>query len=367
MTKTIRDVARHAQVSVATVSAVLNESKYVSPPLVERVRRSAEELGYRPNGLARSLKRQRTQMLGLILSDITNPFFTTMVRAVEDTARLRGYTLLLGNTDEESAKEEAYVELLRSRQIDGLILVASAGEHAYIPDLLARGLPIVCVDRSLVALGVDSVLTDNVAGAYQAVAHLLGLGHTRIGIVTGIPKITSTDQRLAGYEQAHAERGLPIDPALIYPSDSTIAGGERGAAALLALPERPTALFTTNNQMTIGALRAIHARGLRCPEDIALVGFDDFEWADVFRPRLTTVRQPVYELGRAVARLLIKRIEGQRTGAAREIVLPPTLIVRESCGERLRRPAATFPSVAARGSCVRGHAGYGVRGGPWCG
>lgn len=339
MAATIRDVAKEAQVSVATVSAVLNESKYVSPPLVERVRRSAEALDYRPNGLARSLKTRRTRMLGLILSDITNPFFTTMVRAVEDTARRHGYSLILGNTDEESAKEETYVELLRARQVDGLILVASAGEHAYLPDLLARDLPIVCVDRSLVHLGVDSVLTDNVAGAYQAVGHLLALGHRRIGIVTGIPRITSTDQRLAGYAQALAERGLPTDPALVRPSDSTIAGGERDAAALLDRPDRPTALFATNNQMTIGALRAIQARGLRCPEDIALVGFDDFEWADVFRPRLTTVRQPVYALGRAVARLLVRRIEGQRTGPAREVVLPPTLVVRESCGAGLPRPS----------------------------
>lgn len=335
MGTTIRDVAKHAQVSVATVSAVLNESKYVSAPLAERVRHSAEALAYRPNSLARSLKTQRTQVLGLILSDITNPFFTTMVRAVEDTARHHGYTLLLGNTDEQAAKEEAYVELLRSRRVDGLILVASAGEHRYLPDLLARGLPVACVDRSLVHLGVDSVLTDNVAGAYQAVDHLLALGHRRIGIVTGIPKITSTDQRLAGYQQAFAERGVAIDPTLVRPSDSTIAGGERDAAALLARPDPPTALFATNNQMTIGALRAIYARGRRCPEDVALVGFDDFEWAEVFRPRLTTVRQPVYELGRTVARLLIKRIAGRRVGPASEVVLPPTLIVRESCGDGL--------------------------------
>lgn len=336
MSATIRDVAKHAQVSVATVSAVLNKSKYVSASLAERVRRSAEELAYRPNSVARSLKTQRTQVLGLILSDITNPFFTTMVRAVEDTARGHGYTLLLGNTDEQGAKEEAYVELLRSRRVDGLILVASAGEHAYLPELLRHALPVVCVDRSLAHLGVDSVLTDNVLGAYQAVEHLLALGHRRIGIVAGIAQITSTDQRLAGYRQAFAERGVVPDPALIRFSDSTIAGGERDAAALLACADPPTALFTTNNQMTIGALRAIYAHGLRCPEDIALVGFDDFEWADVFRPRLTTVRQPVYELGRAVTRLLIKRIAGQRTGPAREVILPPTLIVRESCGSGLR-------------------------------
>jgi LacI family transcriptional regulator len=348
---TIRDVAARAQVSVATVSAVLNGNKYVSPELAERVRTSVAALNYRPNGLARSLKRQRSHILGLILSDITNPFFTTLVRAVEDTARRAGYTLLLGNTDEDAAKEEAYVELLRSRQVDGLILVASAGEHAYLPDLLAAGLPVVCVDRSLVALGADSVLTDNVAGAYQAVSHLLGLGHRRIGIVTGLPGVTSTYQRLDGYRQALAERGVAVEPALVREGDSRLDGGYARAAELLALPERPTALFVTNNLMTIGAMRAIEDAGLRCPEDVALVGFDDFEWASVFRPRLTTVRQPVYEIGKAAARFLIQRIEGRRTGAATELLLPPTLIVRQSCGETSR---ATSGAALSAGGYGRG-------------
>ena len=348
MGTTIRDVAARAGVSVATVSAVLNESKYVSPELAERVRESASALDYRPNSLARSLKKLRSHTLGLVLSDITNPFFTTLVRAVEDTARAAGYALLLGNTDEDSVREQTYVELLRSRQVDGLMLVASAGDHPYLPALIAAGLPLVCVDRSLTELGADSVLTDNVAGAYQAVAHLLALGHRRIGIVTGLPGITTTDQRLEGYRQALGEHGVPFDPALVREGDSRVDGGARRADELLALPERPTALFVTNNLMTIGAMRAIDARGLRCPEDVALIGFDDFEWASVFRPRLTTVRQPVYKIGQAATRLLIRRIEGQRTGAAREILLPPTLIVRESCGEeagRAARPAATAMPV----------------------
>lgn len=333
---TIRDVAVRAQVSVATVSAVLNDNKYVSPALAERVRESITTLRYRPNGLARSLKQQRAHILGLILSDITNPFFTTLVRAVEDTARGAGYTLLLGNTDEDVAKEEAYVELLHSRQVDGLILVASAGEHAYLPDLLAAGLPVVCVDRSLASLGADSVLTDNVAGAYQAVSHLIALGHRRIGIVTGLAGVTSTYQRLDGYRQALVEHGIAWDAALVREGNSRLDGGTTRATDLLALPERPTALFVTNNLMTIGAMRAIEDAGLHCPEDVALIGFDDFEWASVFRPRLTTVRQPVYEIGKVAARMLIQRIERKRTGEAAEILLPPTLIVRESCGEANR-------------------------------
>lgn len=332
---TIRTVADHAQVSVATVSAVLNGSKPVSPTLTARVRESVAALDYRPNTLARSLKQQRSRILGLVLSDITNPFFTTLVRAVEDTARERGYTLLLGNTDEQAAKEETYVELLRSRQVDGLILVASAGDHAYLPDLLTAGFSVVCVDRSLVSLGVDSVLTDNVTGAAEAVGHLVRCGHRRVGIVTGLSGVTSTFGRLAGYRRALAAAGIPEDPTLIRGGNSRIDGGEIETAALLDLPEPPTALFVTNNLMTIGAMRVILDRGLRCPEDIALIGFDDFEWASVFRPRLTTVRQPVYEIGATATRLLLDRIERKRDAAAIEVLLPPTLVIRESCGESL--------------------------------
>ncbi len=330
--------------SAATVSAVLNGNKNVSPALMLRVQESITALHYRPNGLARSLKQQRSNMLGLILSDITNPFFTTLVRAVEDTARHAGYTLLLGNTDEDSAKEETYVELLRSRQVDGLILVASAGDHQYLPQLLQSGLSVVCVDRSLVALGADSVLTDNVAGAYQAIEHLLSLGHRRIGIVTGLPGVTSTHQRLQGCREAFAAHALTLDESLVREGNSRMNGGAARAAELLALPDPPTALFATNNLMTIGALRAIEDRGLRCPHDVALIGFDDFEWASVFRPRLTTVRQPVYEIGKAATRFLIQRIEGKRRGNAAELLLPPTLIVRESCGEA-QRAAPFFSSL----------------------
>lgn len=347
---TIRDVAERARVSVATVSAVLNRNKYVSPELAARVRTSVADLHYRPNGLARSLKQQKAHILGLVLSDITNPFFTTLVRAVEDTARGAGYTLLLGNTDEDVAKEETYVELLRSRQVDGLILVASAGEHAYLPELLNAGLPVVCVDRSLVALGADSVLTDNIAGAYQAVSHLIALGHRRIGIVTGLAGVTSTYQRLEGYRQAMTEHGYPLDPALVREGNSRLDGGAACAADLLRMPNRPTALFVTNNLMTIGAMRAIEDAGLHCPDDVALVGFDDFEWASVFRPRLTTVRQPVYEIGKAAARFLIQRIEGKRKGDPIELLLPPTLIVRESCGDarNLHRDRASEQGSAQR-------------------
>lgn len=343
---TIKDVAAHAGVSVATVSAVINENKYVSAELAQRVRSSIAALGYERNSLAQSLKKHASHTIGLIISDITNPFFTTLVRGAEDTAHAHGYTLILGNTDEDLVKEAAYLHLLRTKRADGLIVAVTAGSHEHLRAWPSQRLPLVCVDRSLVDLGLDAVLVDNVLGACQAVEHLIGLGHRRVGIITGLPGITSTDERLAGYRQALAAHGLPIETALIAEGNSRVEGGERAARCLLTSgSSRPTALFVTNGQMVIGALKALADLGLACPEEIAVVGFDDFEWAMVLRPRVTTLRQPSYEMGRRAVLLLLERLRGHG-GKAREIRLPPELIVRESCGAQQRVPAATGVGTA---------------------
>jgi LacI family transcriptional regulator len=334
---TIKDVAAHAAVSVATVSAVINGNKYVSPELAERVKASIAELGYERNSLARSLKTQTSHTIGLIISDITNPFFTSIVRGVEDVANEHHYSLILGNTDEDLKKEMSYVRLLESKRADGLIVAVTTGSHEYLHAGSAHHLPLVSIDRSLFELGIDAVLVDNVAGARMAVEHLIALGHCRIGTVTGIAGITTTEERLAGYRQALEAHGIPFDPALVATADSRVEGGENGAMQLLTQPgERPTALFLMNGLMVIGALQALTKLGLRCPEDIALVGFDDFEWASVLHPQLTTVRQPTYEIGQMAAQFLFDRLE-KRDREARELRLRPQLIVRESCGAMLRK------------------------------
>src|SRR6266567_3218131 len=333
---TIKDVAARAAVSVATVSAVINGNKYVSPELAERVRESIAVLGYERNSLAHSLKTQTSHTIGLIISDITNPFFTSIVRGVEDVANEHHYSLILGNTDEDLKKEMSYVRLLESKRADGLIVAVTTGSHEYLHSGAAHHLPLVSIDRSLVELGIDAVLVDNVAGAQMAVEHLIKLGHRRIGTVTGIPGITTTEERLTGYRQALEANGIDFDPTLVAVADSRVEGGKFGTLQLLTQgTTRPTAFFVMNGLMVIGALQAITEVGLCCPQDIALVGFDDFEWAAVMHPRLTTVRQPTYEIGRRAAQLLFERLE-KRDTAPQVIRLQPQLIIRESCGATLQ-------------------------------
>jgi DNA-binding LacI/PurR family transcriptional regulator len=334
---TIKDVAAHARVSVATVSAVLNEQKYVSPELTQRVRESIEALGYERNGLAQGFKMQTSSTIGLIISDIANPFFTSVVRGVEDVTNTHHYSLILGNTDEDLKKEMRYFRLLESKRVDGLIVAVTAGSHEYLHSWPTDHLPLVSIDRSLFELGIDAVLLDNVLGAREAVEHLIALGHRRIGIVTGIPGITTTEERLLGYKQALTAHAIPLDPSLIVVADSRVEGGERSALQLLTRSAtHPTALFVMNGLMTIGAMQAIAQVGLRCPQDIALVGFDDFEWASIVHPGLTMVRQPTYEIGQRAAQLLFERL-AKRDAVPQEVRLRPQLIIRESSGAALHR------------------------------
>jgi LacI family transcriptional regulator len=332
---TIKDVAAHAGVSVATVSAVLNENKYVSPALAQRVRASIAVLKYERNNLARSLKKRVSHTIGLIVSDITNPFFTSVMRGVEDAANACGYSLILGNTDEDLKKEMSYIQLLESKRADGLIIAVTAGNHEYLYSWSAQHLPLVSIDRYPFELRIDAVLVNNVEAAEQVVEHLIKLGHQRIGVVTGLPGISTTIERLAGYRQALEAHGISFDPTLIAEGNSRVDGGESGAYQLLIQgATRPTALFVMNGLMAIGALQAIDKLGLRCPQDVALVSFDDFEWASVLHPRLTTVRQPTYEIGQKAALLLLERLQ-KRDTMPQEVRLQSELIIRESCGAAL--------------------------------
>ena len=328
---TLHDVARAAGVSIATVSATINNSAYVSPELQERVRRAIRELGYHPDGIARSLKKRSTQSLGLIISDITNPFFTALVRGIEDAANARGYALILCNTDERLEKERAYIRLLRTRRVDGLIMAPAGAPDDYRGFSAEVNTPLVFIDRRIPAVPADAVIVDNVAGARQVVQHILQLGHRRIGAITGLPHISTTHERIQGYRQALESAGVPLDPALMLGGNSRLEGGFRAAHELLSRDKRPTAIFATNNLMAIGLMRAVAERGLRCPEDISVACFDDFEWASVFHPRLTTVAQPIYDMGMKAAELLFARLDGTLTGDPQEVVLSPSLVIRDSC------------------------------------
>jgi LacI family transcriptional regulator len=334
------DVARLAGTSIATVSAIVNASAPVSAALTERVMAAIAETGYRPHGIARSLKKGQTHTIGLLVTDITNPFFTAVVRSAEDTAQARGYTVFLCNSDEDFRKERTYVDLLRTRRIDGLILVPSGATGDYDGFLACLGAPAVFVDRSVAGVAVDSVIVDNAHASQTAIDHLVALGHRRIGIVTGPQHLWTSVERLRGYRRALRRAGIAVDEELIRQGDFRQAGALQATQSLLALRSRPTAIFASNNLMAIGAMLAVRAAGLDCPADVSLACFDDFEWAGAFRPRLTVLRQPTEEIGRRAVELLLDRV-GLPAGQApepRRVALKAELVVRDSCAPP--RPAA---------------------------
>jgi LacI family transcriptional regulator len=348
---TTRDVARRAGVSVSTVSHVLNATRFVAPERRERVLLALNELGYEPNAVARSLRINRSRSIGLIISDISNPFFTAVVRGIEDVAQQNDYTLVLCNSDEDPEKEETYLRTLRAKRVDGLILAPAGTAHAYLETLVRERFPLVFLDREVAGLEVPVVVVDNEQSAYAAVRHLVEDGHRRIGLVAGRSLVSTSRERLDGYRRALAEASIAFADDLVEDGGSKIQPGEAAALRLLDLEPRPTAIFSANNQMTIGCLVAIEARGLRVPRDVALVSFDDFTWSEVFRPRLTTVAQPTYELGRAAAHLLLRRLESEPPNSAGRVVLNGSLVVRESCSSG-RHGARIRQLRAGRGSTL---------------
>lgn len=330
---TMKDVAELAGVSTATVSRVLTGKTNVSPELRARVLKAVEELDYQPSRVARSLRVRTTQIIGLIISDIRNPFFTSVVRGVEDVAYANGYTLILCNSDEDPAKERLYIDVMRAERVAGIIISPTSETNEYYKLLLESGISIVSMDRRMRGLEVDTVVVNNVEGAYQAVSHLIKLGHKRIGLIGGPTMITTGRERQEGYEKALKEHGLAVTPGLIKVGDFKQESGYQRANEFLEVEDPPTALFVANNLMTLGALNAIHERGLKIPQDIAIVGFDDMPWAPSLEPPLTVIAQPTYELGRAAAEALLGRIT-DRDRPVREVKLATTLIVRKSCGQR---------------------------------
>ncbi len=326
---TISDVARAAGVSPATVSRVLNTSETVSPVLAERVLAAVRALGYRPNSQARSLRTRATTVLGVIISDITNPFFTAMVRGVEDAANRAGYSVVLANTDEDLRKEQRYLEVAAAEQMAGVLLSPASPTETVIDVLAERGIPVVTIDRRLERADVDQVMIDNHGAARTATLHLAGQGCRRIGFVAGRPGTTTGADRLAGYQAGLDEAGLPADPALVAVGGFRVDGGRDATTRLLALPERPDALFVANNLMTIGALDALDAAGVAFPGDLALAGFDDMMPALGLRSPITAVSQPTYEIGRQATDLLLRRVGGE-VFPRRDITLTAELRIRAS-------------------------------------
>lgn len=336
---TLKEVAKRANVSVGTVSNVLNETAKVSNPIRERVMIAIRELEYHPNHVARSLKIRATKMLGMIVSDITNPFFSQMVRGAEDAALKRNYLLLTFNTDDHVEREKQVLSVLRSRQVDGaLLVVAPSNERpAHIADAIASGLPVVCLDRLPLEIRVDSVTVDNVAATQECIRHLIFQGHTEIAIITGSLSLETAIERLQGYKKALQEAGISVKQDLICEGNFREETGYQLTRKILAREDRPSALFVSNSLMSLGALKAIEELELRCPGQIALATFDDLPLTEVFHPHLTAVSQPAFSIGYAGAELLIQRIEAKRAAESPVAIrLPTQLKVRESTLQPLR-------------------------------
>jgi LacI family transcriptional regulator len=327
----MKDVARLAGVSIATVSATVNGSAFVSAELRERVTAAIHELGYAPDGVARSLKKGRTQLIGLIVADITNPFFTELVHVIEASMQDAGYSVLLCDTDEDFEKERNYLRILQTHRVDGVILAPTGAADAY-QSLKALGekLPLVLVDRALPDLGLDAATVDSFAGAYEATSHLLDLGHRKVATIAGPHHLAPARDRLNGFRAALEARGIEVRADFIRSGSFREEEAMAAAQDLLSGVDRPSAVFVANNHMMIGVMRAIASLQLNCPREVSVVGIDDFPWANAFTPRLTVVRQPVEEIGRAVVRLLLARMAGEARQPAHEI-LRPSLVIRDSC------------------------------------
>jgi LacI family transcriptional regulator len=325
------DVAEAAGVSIATVSAFLNSTSNVSPDLTQRIETAIRDIGYQRNAIARSLKIGSTRTIGLTVADIRNPFFTDVVATIQQVLNKAGYAVMLCSNDEDIAKQDEQIKLLLDRMVDGLI-VAPAGEDEVMKRLVkSTRKPVVLIDRVCDDLDIDAVTLDNQKGVFDATTYLIGLGHRRIGYISGSPNTSTGRDRLAGYYQALNSSDIAFSPDLIREGHFREADGYRAAMQLLTMTDRPSAIFSANNLMVIGAMRAIRDMGLTCPDDISVACMDDFPWADVFSPKLTTIAQPVEAIGEQAAHLLLDRLAGRAPDHSRQIVLRGRLTVRSSC------------------------------------
>jgi LacI family transcriptional regulator len=343
----IYDVARESRVSVFTVSAVINNKDHVRALLKKRVEAAILKLGYRPNSLAQSLANERTRTIGVIVPDISNPFFPLVVRGAEDTAQKRGYTILLCNSDGLPEKEELYVDLLISKRVDGILLTKSAGDlnPRLIQVLSEMNIPTVLMMRTYPALTDDAVVTDDREGSFQAVSHLARVGHKRIAMVGGPLNVSNGRERLQGFKKALKAHGLRYDAELVYEGDYHIDSGRNAGVSIL--PHRPDAVFVANFLMTVGFLQAAREMGMRCPVDFGLVTLDDYPWSQLFDPPLTAVELPKYEVGCAATELLLDRIDGKTTKATTRKIMPQ-MLVRESCGFSLRTRSLAREDVVTK-------------------
>lgn len=332
---TIKDIAKRADVSVATVSYVLNNSRPVSPETKARVLRAIEELDYVPNAVARGLRIRKASTIGLILSDITNPFYPDLAKGCEDIAQTNGYTLIIMNTNDQEHRINSAVSQVKEGKVDGLIVASTLNrDEQALANLIKDGYPVVLAHRKITGLQVDSVVADNLSGAQSAVRHLISLGHKRIAMVTGIEESPVNNKRVQGYLGVMESEGLAIEPEWKISGDGKYESSYTAAVKLLnlAVEKRPTAIFCVNDIAALGVMDAVQDLGYKIPEDLAVVGFDDMFMSGTRSVQLTTVRIPRYEIGQQAVRLLLNRISQPDNYVPTEVILPVSLIIRKTCG-----------------------------------
>jgi LacI family transcriptional regulator len=331
MPTTIRDVARAAGVSVTAAHRALNEKAELSPDKRARVLAAARQLNYVPSAAARALVSGKTGTIGMVVTDNASPVYAGIVRGVEEAANAAGFGLLLCNSGDSQERAIACLDLLRAKQVDGILLTPVQTDRRDIERLSESGVPFVLLLRHFADIDADFVITDNAAGGYAVTAHLLGLGHRRIGHLAGPPFVSSAQGRAAGYRQALAEWGVPFRDDLLVHAPFTVGDAYDAAFALLDRPDRPTAVFAANDVQAVGVMKAARALGLKIPDELALVGGDDIELAEFLEVPLTTFHQPAREIGSLGAQILLDRLRGEQA-EPRRIVLTPRLIVRRSSG-----------------------------------
>ncbi|MEI7026889.1 LacI family DNA-binding transcriptional regulator [Paenibacillus sp. y28] len=332
---TIYDVAKEAGVSIATVSKVINQTGRISEKTRQHVQEIMKNLNYQPSVVASALTKKRTYTIGLLIPDLANPFFAEIARSVEDRAHELGFNLVICNTDNDLAKEERYTDLLRQKSADGIILATGVRSNTMLKKLMQQKQAIAVIARDMPSLAVDTVLVDDFLGGYLAASHLIELGHRHLAIITENLEVMSSRERLRGCRQALEEAGLVLEDKWVRVSAFDVQGGKQTAASLLDEEHPPTAIFACNDLLGIGVIQAARERGLTVPRDLSVVGFDNTILATIIDPPLTTVAQPIQELGRQIVDLISQEINGNK-GSKQRVVLLPELVIRGSTG--LYRP-----------------------------
>ncbi|MDQ7026108.1 MAG: LacI family DNA-binding transcriptional regulator [Anaerolineae bacterium] len=327
---TIRDVAKVANVSTSTVSHVINETRYVSPETRERVLRAMQQLNYQHNRLASSLRNRKTHTIGVLVPNSANPYFAEILAGIEAACYEQDYHIIMGNANDDPEREQSYLKVLLSRQVDGILLISTGAFDNSIRLLSANKTPVVMVDRSAELATVDELFTDNRGGGRLATEYLLSLGHCRIGCITGPSFLTPSAARVQGYRDAFSTANHVFRDEWLVTGDFQHKGGYLAAQKLLAQDEIPTAIFACNDLMAVGAVAALQKAGLRVPHDISVIGYDDIPLASYANPRLTTIAQPARELGHLAVERLLERF-GNLGAPARHDMLPVALIKRDSC------------------------------------